>query len=217
MKTLGFIKTLTRRMRQYNDPFLPDHYYHVFNRAVGSEKMFYEHDNYRYFLKKMKQHILPVADIFCYSFLPNHFHLFVRIKPLNIIEQKFQHSKIKGQRQKYDINRSLFISEQFGNWCNSYTKALNKKYNRKGKLFMDNLNRRLIYSDVYYSKVIHYIHANAAQHKLCSNVASWPYSSYHALINNSKIWFARDEVMEWFGGLSNFIAFHQQPVEIKIK
>ena len=88
-------------MRKYNDPFLSDHYYHVFNRAVGSEKMFYEPANYLYFRNKMKDHLLPVADIFCYNFLPNHFHLFLRIKPLSLVEEKFQHSKIKEQQKKY--------------------------------------------------------------------------------------------------------------------
>jgi len=116
-------------MRQFNDSFLPDNYYHIFNRAVGSERMFKEPENYRYFSEKMKEHLLPVTDIFSYSFLPNHFHLFVRIKPLEVIEDLFQQSKIKEQQKKYDINRSLFISEQFGNWCNGYTKAFNKKYN----------------------------------------------------------------------------------------
>ncbi len=200
-------------MRNYNDPFLADHYYHVFNRAVGNEKMFCESGNYNYFLEKMKQHLLPVADIFCYSFLPNHFHLFVRVKPINIIEEKFQYSKIKEQQQKYDINRSLFISEQFGNWCNGYTKAFNKKYDRKGKLFIDNLNRRLIDSAAYYSKIVHYIHANAAQHKLCTDVKSWPYSSYAPIINHTQKWLIREEVLEWFGGLTNFIYFHEQPIK----
>jgi hypothetical protein len=198
-----------KTMRQFNHPFLSDHYYHVFNRAVGNEKMFHEPANYHYFLQKMKEHIVPVADIFCYSFLPNHFHLFLRVKPLDIIEGKLQNSKLKEQQKKYDSNRSLFISEQFGNWCNAYTKAFNKKYNRKGKLFMDNLNRKLIESEAYYSKVIHYIHANATQHKLCANVSSWPYSSYHAIIANSEPWLATEEVLDWFGGLNNFIAFHE--------
>ncbi|MGN6212529.1 transposase [Parafilimonas sp.] len=200
-------------MRQFNDPFLPDKYYHVFNRAVGNEQMFNEPENYRYFLEKLKDHILCIADIFFYSFLPNHFHLFVRIKPQNVIEEKFQLSKIKAQQQKYDINRSLFISEQFGNWCNGYTKAFNKRYNRKGKLFMDNLNRRLIDSDAYYSKIIHYIHVNAVQHKLCRDVESWPYSSYHSIINNKVLWLAVNEVLEWFGGINNFIQFHKQPIK----
>ncbi|HEX5155071.1 MAG TPA: hypothetical protein VFW07_26690 [Parafilimonas sp.] len=200
-------------MRQFSDPFLSDNYYHVFNRAVGSEAMFKEPENYRYFMEKMKEHILPVADIISYSFLPNHFHLFLRIKPANSIEERFQQLKTKQQQHTYDANRSLFISEQFGNWCNGYTKAFNKRYNRKGKLFMDNLNRRLIDSDAYYSKIVHYIHANAAQHKLCSDVKSWLYSSYQAIVNNSESWIMRNEVLEWFGGLQSFILFHKQPIK----
>ena len=199
-------------MRNCNDPFLSDHYYHVFNRAVGNEKIFYEPENYRYFREKMKEHLLPVTDFFCYNFLPNHFHLFLRIKPFDVIEKKLRELKTKEQQRKYDLNRSLFISEQFGNWCNGYTKAINKRYNRKGKLFMDNLNRKLIDSEAYYSKVIHYIHANAAQHRLCADVKGWPYSSYHSIVSGREIWLMRDEVLDWFGGLHNFVRFHQQPI-----
>lgn len=128
-------------MRKPNEPFVPNHYYHVYNRAVGSEKMFKEATNYFYFLNKIQQHILPVADIFCYALLPNHFHLFVQIKSEKEVEEVFLTNKAKLLQQKYDSNHVMFLAEQFGNSCNAYTKAYNKKYQRKGKLFMDNLNR----------------------------------------------------------------------------
>ncbi len=199
-------------MRKFNNPFIENNFYHVFNRAIGSEKMFTEHGNYDYFLKKMQQHILPVADIFCCAFLPNHFHLFVRIKPLSEINALFTAMKPKILQAKYDENLSLFTSEQFGNWCNAYTKAFNKRYDRKGKLFMDNLNRKLIDTESYFSKTVHYIHANAAQHGLCNSVQTWPYSSYHELLANGKTWLAREEVLAWFGGRKGFVDFHKQPI-----
>ncbi len=199
-------------MRKFNDPFIENNYYHVFNRAVGNEKMFIEPDNYRYFIQKMQQFVLPVADIFCYTLLPNHFHLFVRIKPTNELQMLFNNMKPKILQKKYDDNFSLFIAEQFGNWCNSYTKAFNKKYNRKGKLFMDNLNRKLIDSESYFSKIVHYIHANAVQHGICDHIEKWPYSSYHELISNRETWLCRDELLGWFGALKEFKKFHDQPI-----
>jgi REP element-mobilizing transposase RayT len=204
-------------MRKTNELFIANNFYHVYNRAVGSEKMFKQEKNYSYFLQKMQQYILPVADVYCYSLLPNHFHLLVRIKSEEIIESIFQSSKIKSLQAKYDINRSLFIAEQFGNWCNAYTKAFNKMYNRKGKLFMDNLNRRKIDDEFYYTKIIHYIHANAVQHGICKEIKDWLYSSYQILTGNTDTFLKRDELMDWFGNKDAFIKFHQQPVEIKMK
>ncbi len=202
-------------MRQFQEPFLPNHCYHVFNRAVGSEKMFREADNYHYFSLKMQQYILPVADIFCYNFLPNHFHLFVRIKPAAEIELIFNKLKPQELRRKYEGNRSAFISEQFGNWCNAYTKAFNKKYDRKGKLFMDSLNRKLIHTDDYFSKIIHYIHANAVQHGISSEIKDWRYSSFIELSHPGTTWLAKESVWERFGGLEGFLDFHNQPIRRK--
>jgi len=52
-------------MRKPNDPFISNNCYHVFNRAVGNEKMFREAANYVYFLQKLRVHILPVVEVFC--------------------------------------------------------------------------------------------------------------------------------------------------------
>ncbi len=162
---------------------------------------------------------MPIADIFCYTLLPNHFHLLVRIKRLETIKILFETSKPGILQKKYDENLSLFISEQFANWCNSYTKSFNRLYGRKGKLFMDNLNRRIIDSEPYYSKMVHYIHANTVQHRLTKTIAEWPYHSYHALVNKSdgdtKFCQCKEELLDWFGGVEGFIKFHTQAIVIK--
>ena len=105
------------------------------------------------------------------------------------MENDFQRIIRHGDNPKnYWWEGSLFISEQFGNCCNAYTKTFNKKYNRKGELFMDNLNRRTIDSETYYSKTVHYIHANAVQHGICKHIDAWPYSSYYFLITTQPTW-----------------------------
>jgi hypothetical protein len=55
----------------------PNNKYHIFNQAVGSEKLFRNDDNYIYFLKKFGQYISPIATTFCYVLIPNHFHFWV--------------------------------------------------------------------------------------------------------------------------------------------
>ena len=59
---------------------LYDTYYHIYNRGVNGEDIFVEERNYDLFLRLFEKHLTPVADLFAYCLLRNHFHLSVRIK-----------------------------------------------------------------------------------------------------------------------------------------
>ena len=62
------------------------YFYHIYNRGNNSEKIFFSEENYAYFLKLLTKYIFPVADIYAYCLLNNHFHILVRIKEKNEIE-----------------------------------------------------------------------------------------------------------------------------------
>jgi hypothetical protein len=62
-------------------PLLYDTYYHIYHRGVNGENIFVEERNYDLFLRLFERHLVPVADLFAYCLLRNHFHLSVRIKP----------------------------------------------------------------------------------------------------------------------------------------
>jgi putative transposase len=201
-------------MSKYHIPLLPSNSYHLFNRAVGNEKLFKSDDNYRYFLSKMAQHILPVADIFTYSLLPNHFHLVVRIKDeKNIIE----YFELKKKKSFNPINFSLpdFVMEQFSNWLNGYTKAFNKMYIRKGALFIDYLKRSIVEKENDFTSFIFYVHKNAVHHGICKKIGEWKFDGYQSLLSEKSTLLLRDEVLEWFGSKELFIKFHNQPIELK--
>ncbi len=66
--------------KKYHQDLIPDKIYHIYSRAVGDEKLFKSDENYRYFLQKFKNYILPIADIYTWTLLPNHFHFMIRIK-----------------------------------------------------------------------------------------------------------------------------------------
>lgn len=73
--------------------------YHIFNRGNNGENIFIEDKNYYYFLGLLKKHILPIADIYAYCLLKNHFHLLLKIKdpdeiPANFKEKLYQPSPI---------------------------------------------------------------------------------------------------------------------------
>ena len=201
-------------MSKYHIPLLPDTTYHVFNRAVGNEKLFKTVGNYNYFLTKMTQHVLPVCDLFTYSLMPNHFHLLIRIKNEEIITSYFELKK----KRKFDSKlHSLpdFIMEQFSNWLNGYTKAFNKMYNRKGALFIDYLKRSSAEKDTDFTSFIFYVHKNTVHHGITQKIGEWKYDGYQALLSEKPTLLLRKEVIDWFGSKEQFVKFHDRPIVLK--
>lgn len=197
-------------MADYHIPLLPDHCYHIFTRAIGSEKLFLKDENYRYFLNKYRQHIHPVAETFAYNLLPNHFHVLIRIRTIEEVASYFLLKK--GNFELKIESTPEFIMERFGNLLNGYTKAFNKINKRKGGLFIDTLRRVEVKTDSDFSSEIFYIHKNAVHHQYVSKIEDWIWSSYHSLLSSSPTLLLRNEVLDYFGGTESFIEFHKQDI-----
>src|SRR4051794_21922800 len=108
-------------MGKYSNALIPYGYYHMFNRAVGSEKLFLEEENYSFFIKRFNHYVSPIADIFCYCLLPNHFHFLIRVKPFNNIAA-FAKQEWNIELALNDEDVHVFVMQQFSNAFNSYTK-----------------------------------------------------------------------------------------------
>ena len=53
--------------------------HHLYNRGVNRDKIFFDSNDYSYFLRKMKEYKRKYSiKVFCFCLLPNHFHLFVK-------------------------------------------------------------------------------------------------------------------------------------------
>src|SRR6478752_3964252 len=168
-------------MTDYHHPLYPNQIYHIFSRAVGNEILFLSDENYKYFLQKLKQHTSHVCELFAYALIPNHFHLLARINDEKTIIQHFETTKNTPYKS---LQHSLpdFIMERFSNFLNSYSKAFNKKYNRKGALFMNYLKRNIVRKDADFSNYIWYIHKNAVHHQLSQSIGEWPFDSYASML-----------------------------------
>ena len=83
---------------------MPEYYYHIFNRAIGDEKIFRTEENYKFFLQRFYDYILPIGAIYCYCLLPNHFHFLIRILPLNQIKEQY---KIIKQKELIAIDNDI--------------------------------------------------------------------------------------------------------------
>jgi putative transposase len=174
---------------------IPGYFYHIYNRGIGDDKIFYNENNYYYFLKKYKEYLSEYVETYAYCLLPNHFHLLIKIKDLEIP------SRVLGME-------SLNASRQFRKFFISYSMSINKQQNRKGSLFIKNFKRKIILKTNYLSEVILYIHNNPVHHKICSNLQSYKWSSYLSFVSNNPTNLPRNEVLELFGGRKEFIEFH---------
>ncbi len=167
--------------------------YHVYSHANGKDLIF-EESNYHYFLEKLSKYITPIADIYAYCLLSNHFHLLLRFKDNN------GNSK--------DAHQTLM--KPFSNMLNAY----NKKYNRRGSLFLDFLKRKRVDNENYLLKLVHYIHNNPVNHGLTSLVENWNFSSYRSYLDLSKSSkLKRNDILQYFDSTDDFVVFHKSIIE----
>jgi putative transposase len=201
----------------------PQKFYHLYNHGIGNDFVFFNNDNYGYFLKKFAEYISPIANVYAYCLMPNHFHfllefktekeIFNYLKINNKIPEEnisFENFKLLSENSK-DINFfSLHISKQFSNFFNSYAQAVNKQQGRKGNLLIRPFKRKEISSEEYLKSLVLYIHSNPVHHQFVSTISDWKYSSYHSLISDQTTLLKRKEVLELFEGIENFKFCHQQ-------
>ncbi|UFH56794.1 transposase [Spirosoma sp. KNUC1025] len=194
----------------YNSPLLPGQYYHLYNHAVGNENLFRQHENYLFFLKRYGQHVFPVARTYAYCLMPNHFHLLVQIREEEELMTYYRQQKKLPLEQNLSLDYPSFVMQQFSNFCNSYAKSFNRRFDRKGALFLDYLRRKPVETEVYFTALLAYIHRNPVHHEFCRDASDWAYSSLHSIGSKKPTRLERNAVLDWFGGIEPYIAFHKQ-------
>jgi len=176
------------------DFFEEGQYYHIYNRGNNKENIFIEEKNYNYFLEKTKKYILPIADIYAYCLLKNHFHIVLRIKDKSNLPEKF--------REKVHL--------PFSNLFNAYCKSINKAYNRTGSLFQEHLQRNRIENEMYLKQLIVYVHLNPVKHRFTELAETYLHSSYRAYLSNKPTNINREFILELFDDLENFKFYHDE-------
>ncbi|MES2733362.1 MAG: hypothetical protein V4714_16565 [Bacteroidota bacterium] len=184
--------------------FEPGTVYHVYNHGNGTDSLFRSNDNYLYFLKKLAAYVHPVARFYAYCLMPNHFHLMVRIREVEELEDYFG-KKYPAKDPAGFQNLPGLVSRQFADCFNSYSKAFNKMYGRQGSLFLEDLKRKPILTESYFTTLIHYIHFNPVHHGFVKKVDDWAHSSYGSFLSDKHTLLERQEVLGWFGGREDFI------------
>lgn len=124
-------------MATTREPFESECWYHIFNHARGSDNIFEAKIDYQIFLNLIEKYILPVANVYAYCLMSNHFHFLVQNKNVEVPESFSNGAEAD------------FISHQWGNVQNTYTKKKNYRTGKRGGLFCQSINRNLINSEEY--------------------------------------------------------------------
>ena len=196
-------------MKNYRSILEPNGYYHVYNRANGSEKLFIKETNYHYFMKLFKEYIHPIVEVYAYCLMPNHFHVLLKIKTTEELNDYFAKAWVTKSRKSQSFTLERKITQQFSNFFNAYTKAFNIFYGRLGGLFISNYRRIKIESDSQFLNTIKYIHLNPVHTRISDLPENWDYSSYKAFISNRSSLINKKYVINCFGDLDNFIFKHK--------
>jgi REP element-mobilizing transposase RayT len=140
--------------------------------------------------------------------MPNHFHLMIRIRSLVELSD---YARLKKKDAEAVIEHpSAFVSQQFSNLLNSYSKSFNNRYERIGSLFQPNVRRKEIVNDDYFARLIAYIHHNPVHHCFCRNILEWSYSSIHAYVSDKSTKIDKRYLMDWVGNEAGLVRFHKE-------
>ena len=99
-------------------------FYHVYNRGNNKQLIFFNNDNYLFFLKKIEAQLKPVSEIIAYCLMPNHFHILIQANGKSLKE-----------RNTFGGKPMQELAYRVGILLSSYSQAINKQNKTTGSLF----------------------------------------------------------------------------------
>lgn len=195
--------------------------YHIYNQGNNRKDIFFERENYLFFLKKVRTYLWPYCDILAYCLMPNHFHFMVRVKDVIESATPSRALNLPTLNLDTDFNKSIGIL------LASYTRAINKRYNRSGSLFRQKTKASCIscsndLSPAFYQTNLgallntcdslkqypqvcfNYIHQNPVKAQLVTNMEDWEFSSARDYMGMRKESLVNLKLTEEYIDLSNY-------------
>ncbi len=144
----------TNPMPRRSIPLQVGNFYHIYNRGNNRQLIFFERDNYIYFLQLVRRYLIANSvDIVAYCLMPNHYHFLVYLRDETLS----------------DAMKLLSLA---------YTKAINKRFNRSGVLFQGRFQSIHVTETDYLIHLSRYIHLNPVKANLVQQPEEWEFSSY---------------------------------------
>lgn len=173
--------------------FVPDAFYHVYNRGWNLGNIFIDDADYVYFEKLLARHLsiapsedadgrqykyfYPEVHLIAYCLMGNHFHMLL-----------YQHDESAITR----VMKSLMTA---------YTAYFNSRHKRRGSLFESRYKAVWIENDTQLMHITRYIHLNHAKY------ATWKHSSYADYLDDARTWIDSDPILELFSSKDSYKDF----------
>jgi len=169
------------------------HYYHIYNRGNNRQDIFFEEKNYDYLVKLLEKNKEKYnLTIVAYCLMPNHYHLLIR--------------------QDGDSQISQFIRSTF----QSYVQAINRAYDRSGRLFEKQGDGKEVDDEGYLMHVCRYIHLNPLEAGIVKRLEDWRYSNYPEFIGvRHRHLYENSLVNKWFESGKEYRQFVMEYFEEK--
>lgn len=177
--------------------FAPGQYYHIYNRGVAKQPIFFDSQDKNVFLKILRRHLDPNdestkndgapyrkfnsdLELLSFCLMGNHFHFLI-------------YTLENGESR----NVSVFMQSVL----TAYSMYFNKRYKRVGTLFQGVFKASHIVSESYLVHITRYIHLNPRTYK------TYTYSSIrYYLGHDSAVWLKHQRVLDLFEG-SSYLEF----------
>jgi putative transposase len=136
--------------------FESGHLYHIYNQGNNRQKIFLDRENYLFFLRKIRKHVIPFTDILAWCLMPNHFHLMVHVNFV-VVDERLVTGITPGATDTPGATQSrarsnptntaipsptpsrarnqMSFNKSIGIMLASYTRAINKQQDWSGSLF----------------------------------------------------------------------------------
>ncbi len=136
-------------------PFLPNQYYHVYNRGANKADIFRNDKDYIFLLKQVQDHIREFdVSVITYCLMSNHYHFLLRQN---------------GARKISDFMQAVF---------GVYSLAFNSNHGHSGTLFEGPFRAILVDKNEYLLHLCRYIHWNPVEAGIAVRPEQWHYSNY---------------------------------------
>jgi len=203
--------------------YLPNGYYHIYNRGVEKRKIFLDTQDQNVFLSYLKDYLMPkdLEDLQNQLADPtiswsdkakikkilrlNNFANEINLLSFALMPNHF-HFFI---RQKSATAINMFIQSL----CTRYTMYFNKKYKRVGRLFQGVYKAASITNEIHYLHLSRYIHKQALQIHEGNIREIHPTSYFDYLGKRHTPWVQTDEILGYFSEVHPQLSYESFVIE----
>jgi len=176
-------------------PFAAGQCYHLYNRGVNYQPVFFCEKNWAFFLQQVRLNLQPqFVEVLAYCLMPNHYHFLIYLKTDDFSARIMQPFSV------------------------SYTKAVNKQQHRVGPLFQGPFRSVRVGTNSYLMHLSKYIHLNPLKARLVEKLSEWTYSSYPEYLGIRNGNLPRMEmILAFFPGSNAYREFVEAPGDQEVK